>query len=162
MKLKNKSIVIGTLVLLLPAIFLASCDQALPTSPVQFSICLKASGCTAEVVEIPVGAVLEIKLPANPSTGYSWEVGFFNPSVLEPFGEPEFSSASEEQEAGEDPYGEPDYSSASYALGAEDIQKLYFEAVGEGESELVLVYRRSFEDAGEDQEEVLKVLVIVK
>ena len=77
-------------------------------------------------VGLEVGNILEIVLPANPSTGYSWEVGFYNSSMLKPSGEPEFI----QQDA---------------SLGAEGVQKLHFEAIGAGENELVLVYRRSFE-----------------
>lgn len=66
-------------------------------------------------------------LPAALSTGYRWEAGFYNQSVLKPYGEPEFFSTSTN-------------------LDVEESQTLHFEAIGEGETELVLVYRRSSEE----------------
>lgn len=89
-----------------------------------------------------VGDILEVVLPANPSTGYIWEVGFYNQSVLKPFGEPEFSNS-------------------STSLGAEESEKLHFEAIGAGETELILVYQRSFENQGVDQQ-TFGVDVVVK
>jgi inhibitor of cysteine peptidase len=91
---------------------------------------------------LEVGDILEVVLPANPSTGYIWEVGFYNQSVLKPYGEPEFSSTSTN-------------------LGAEESQKLHFEAIGKGETELVLVYQRSFETEDVNQQ-TFQVYVIVK
>jgi predicted secreted protein len=82
-------------------------------------------------VGLEVGYILEVVLPANPSTGYAWEAGFYNQSVLKSYGEPEFSSTSTN-------------------LGAKESQILHFEAIGEGETELVLVYKRSFENEGEE------------
>ena len=88
-----------------------------------------------------VGDILEVVLPANPSTGYMWEAGFYNQTVLKPNGEPEFSSSSAK-------------------LGAQGSQKLHFEAIGEGETELVLVYRRSFENEGRNPQ-TFQVNVVV-
>ena len=77
--------------------------------------------------------MLEVVLPANPSTGYIWEAGFYNQSVLKSYGEAEFWSSSAN-------------------LGAEESQTLHFEAIGVGETELILVYQRSFEDEGVNQQ----------
>lgn len=131
----------GILLILLLSFVLASCapTQQTPTPPVEVSILWSE---TEQEVGLEVGSILEIVLPANPSTGYAWEAGFYNPSVLEPYGEPEFSSASMD-------------------LGAEESQILHFEAIGEGATELVLVYKRSFEDEGEEQQ-TFQVDVVVK
>jgi predicted secreted protein len=91
---------------------------------------------------LEVGDILGVVLPTNPSTGYIWEVGFYNQSVLKPYGEPEFSSTTTE-------------------IGAEESQKLHFAAIGEGETELVLIYQRSFENEGVDQQ-AFQVYVNVK
>ena len=91
---------------------------------------------------LEIGDILEVVLPAKPSTGYVWEVGFYNQSVLKPYGELEFFSA-------------------GTSLGAEESQILHFEAIGEGETELVLVYQRSFENEGADQR-TFQVYVTVK
>jgi inhibitor of cysteine peptidase len=142
MKTHNlKNVMIGILSILFLTFVLASCARPKPTStpPVEVSI---AWSEIDQSVGLEVGDILEIVLPAKPSTGYVWEVGFYNQSVLKPYGEPEFSSTSTD-------------------LGRQESQKLHFEAIGEGETELVLVYRRSFDDEEPDQQ-TFKVYVTVK
>jgi inhibitor of cysteine peptidase len=134
-----KNLKVGTSLILLVSFLLASCAQPQPDLPKEVSILWSE---IEQSVGLEIGDILEIVLPANPSTGYIWEVGFYNQSVLEPYGEPEFSSASTN-------------------LGAEESQKLHFEAIGEGETEVVLVYRRSFENEDEAQQ-TFQVQVVVK
>jgi inhibitor of cysteine peptidase len=134
-----KNIPFGVLLVLLLSFVLASCDRPQPKSPKEVGIYWSEID---QGVGLEVGDILEVALPANPSTGYIWEVGFYNQSVLEPYGEPEFSSTSTN-------------------LGAEETQKLHFEAIGEGETELVLVYHRSFENEGVDQQ-TFQVDVVVE
>jgi len=67
-----------------------------------------------------------ISLEANLTTGYSWEVVSLDKEVLSTKNEPE-------------------YISKSNIPGSSGIQKFHFIAVDSGESELVLVYRRSWE-----------------
>jgi inhibitor of cysteine peptidase len=122
-----KIIKAGTLLVLLLSFVLASCTRPQPNPPKEVSILWSEID---QSVGLEVGDILEVVLPANPSTGYIWEVGFYNQSVLKLYGEPEFSSSSAN-------------------LGAEESQKLHFEAIGEGETELVLVYRQSWEKATE-------------
>ncbi len=86
---------------------------------------------TQQGVGLNVGDTLEIVLDANPSTGYAWEPGFYNESVLKPVGEPEFVK----QDA---------------SLGSGEKQKVHFLAIGPGETKLSLVYRRPFEKATPD------------
>lgn len=117
----------GTIIsLLLLSLVMASCAGQQPKSPKEVSI---AWSEIHQGVGLEVGDMLEVVLPANPSTGYVWEVGFYNQSVLKPYGEAEFWSSSAD-------------------LGAEESQALHFEAIGPGETELVLLYQRSFEDDG--------------
>ena len=133
------SIKIGILFILLLSFVLASCAQPEPKSTKEVSI---AWSEIEQGVGLEIGDILEIVLPASPSTGYIWEVGFYNQSVLKPYGEPEFSST-------------------DTSLGAKELQLLHFEAIGEGETELVLVYQRSFEEEDANQQ-TFQVDVFVK
>jgi predicted secreted protein len=134
-----KNIRTGISLVLLLTLLLASCAQPQPEQTKEVSISWSE---IEQGVGLEVGDVLEVVLPANPSTGYAWEAGFYNQSVLEPYGEPEFSS------------GNP-------KPGAEESQILHFKAIGEGETDLVLVYRRSFENQSEDQQ-TFSLGVVVK
>jgi inhibitor of cysteine peptidase len=134
-----KNIMKMALLVFLLSFVLASCVKPPANSPVEVSIVWSEID---QSVGLEVGSILEIVLPANPSNGYIWEAGFYNQSVLKPYGEAEFSSNSTK-------------------LGAEETQALHFEAIGEGETELVLVYRRSFENEGADQQ-TFQVKVVVQ
>jgi len=136
---RYKSIKVGILFILLLSFVLASCAQPEPKSTKEVSI---AWSEIEQGVGLEIGDILEIVLPASPSTGYLWEVGFYNQSVLKPYGEPEFSST-------------------ETSLGVEESQLLHFEAIGEGETELVLIYQRSFEEEDVNQQ-TFQVDVVVK
>jgi inhibitor of cysteine peptidase len=77
-------------------------------------------------VELGVGNKLEIVLEGNPTTGYSWEVGSVDETVLKLAGEPEFKSESR-------------------AVGAGGVFTFRFEAVAAGQTALQLIYHRPFE-----------------
>ena len=124
---------------LLLSLVIASCTRQQPKQSKEVSILWSE---IEQGVGLEVGDILEVVLPANPSTGYAWEAGFYNQSVLKPYGEPEFYSTSTN-------------------LGAEETQKLHMEAIGEGETDLMLIYRRSFENESVDQQ-TFKVHVDVK
>jgi inhibitor of cysteine peptidase len=134
----NKLYAVTVLVFLLLFVF-GSCAQLQPHQPKEVSVNFSE---IEQTVGLEVGDTLEVVLPANPSTGYSWEVGFYNKSVIMPKGEPEFAGSSTN-------------------LGAEESQMLHFEVIGKGETDVVLVYRRSFEDPGADQK-TFKVTVVVE
>ena len=125
------------LIVVLPLVF-ASCARQQTKTPKEVSIAWSEVG---QGVGLEVGDTLEVVLPANRSTGYDWEIGFYNQSVLEPYGEPEFSSNSEN-------------------LGAEESERLHFKAIGEGETQLILVYQRPFENEGVDQQ-TFEISVVV-
>ena len=116
---------------------LASDARQQTKTPKEVSIAWSEVG---QGVGLEVGDILEVVLPANRSTGYDWEVGFYNQSVLEPYGEPEFSCSSEN-------------------LGAEESERLHFEAIGEGETQLILVYQRPFEEGVDQQTFEINVVV---
>jgi len=123
-----KNLCSGTTLILLVVFVVTSC------APLRQNPSKEVSILWSEIdqgVGLEVGDILEVVLPANPSTGYIWGVGFYNQSVLKPYGEPEFSSTNTN-------------------LGAEESQNLHMEAIGEGETELVLVYHRTFENEGPD------------
>ena len=65
-------------------------------------------------------------LEGNPSTGYTWEVGFYVPEVMKPAGEPKYQSASSQ-------------------AGAGGTYTFRFLAVGEGQATLRLIYHRPWE-----------------
>src|SRR5690349_307163 len=46
------------------------------------------------LVEMHVGDVLELTLPANPTTGYQWEVKDLDSAILQPVGEQTFKPSS--------------------------------------------------------------------
>jgi hypothetical protein len=70
------------LILLLYALFLASCALPQPKPTKEVSISWSEIN---QSVGLEVGDILEIVLPANPSTGYIWELGFYNQTVLKPY-----------------------------------------------------------------------------
>jgi inhibitor of cysteine peptidase len=69
---------------------------------------------------------LELVLPGNPTTGYTWEVKHGSEALLKQQGEPVFT---------------PD----SKALGSEGRMTFRFDVVAVGKGSLVLLYRRTFE-----------------
>lgn len=77
-------------------------------------------------VALRVGDTLEVTLPGNPTTGYQWAVGAGDAAILQLRGEPEFVAAGE-------------------ALGSGGSVTLRFAAIGPGDLQLQLVYRRPFE-----------------
>jgi predicted secreted protein len=81
------------------------------------------SGSTAT---LHPGDTLEIVLPDNPTTGYTWEVKPGSEAVLKQKGEPTFMPNSK-------------------ALGSEGRMIFRFDVVAVGKGSLVLLYRRTFE-----------------
>lgn len=73
-----------------------------------------------------------LKLPSNPSTGYSWEVDV---KKLPAAGPVQFKGRVEEINRQEEPP----------MLGAPAYDLFVFEAVGTGEVDIILVYRRPWE-----------------
>jgi inhibitor of cysteine peptidase len=79
-------------------------------------------------VELKSDQTLVISLEGNPTTGYTWEVAEMDEGVLRQVGEMEF----EPQDTGD--------------VGVGGVQILRFEAVNSGQTDLDLVYHRSWED----------------
>ncbi len=80
-----------------------------------------------QTVHIGVGSELEVSLPGNPSTGYSWAVIANDPSVLEQLGEPAFDVESD-------------------IVGAGGTFIFRFRGAAAGTSMLKFAYERSFEN----------------
>jgi inhibitor of cysteine peptidase len=112
------------------------------------------SGCAAQAalaleaddngneITLNKGQTLTIKLEANPTTGYTWEMVETEGAVLRQVGDPEFEADSD-------------------LLGAPGTQTLSFEAAEAGQMELRLVYHRPWETDVEPLE-TFSVQVIVK
>ena len=117
---------------------------------VMISLALSGCGPPGEIVltdddngsqiTLQKGQSLVIRLEGNPTTGYTWEVGEVDNSVLQQVGEIEFESESD-------------------LAGAPGIQTIRLEAVGTGEITLLLVYHRPWET--EDPLETFTVGVTV-
>ena len=78
-------------------------------------------------IELRVGDILEVTLPANPTTGFQWEVSEVDNAILRPIGEPKF---------------EP----SSNAVGSGGQVTFRFEAIGTGQTALKLIHHRAFEE----------------
>ena len=87
------------------------------------------------------GTQLTLQLPGNPTTGYGWEATISNPTVLRESSPPE-------------------YKPAGTALGGGGTYTFHYEATAPGETDLTLVYRRSWE-AGVQPIETFRVRIVV-
>jgi predicted secreted protein len=77
----------------------------------------------AQRITVPVGVSFTINVKANPTTGYTWEVGF-DQSLLKLVRQ---------------------YTPSSSAIGAGGIESFEFQGMRAGETEIYLNYKRSFE-----------------
>jgi inhibitor of cysteine peptidase len=92
-------------------------------SGITLRLMLADSGSTAT---LHPGDTLEIVLPGNPTTGYTWEAKPGSEAVLKQKGEPTFMPNSK-------------------ALGSEGRMTFRFDVVAAGKVPLVLIYHRTFE-----------------
>ena len=124
-------LVVSMLVLLLAGCRSTGASQ--PTStPVPKEVQLtEEGGLCGSAVGLNAGDILVLILEGNPSTGYSWEVGFYVPEVIAPSGEPEIRPESN-------------------LAGAPATYTFRFLAVGEGEATLRLTYHRPAEKDAPD------------
>ncbi len=94
------------------------------------------TGCTQKVkvdaamngttLEVDRGQEVVLKLDANPTTGYDWELIEVDPAILSQV-------------------GDVDYKADSMLIGSGGVNTYTFEAVASGSTRLKLVYRRSWE-----------------
>jgi len=93
-------------------------------------------------VTLEKGQTLELTLPSNPSTGYSWQIASL-PECLESAGESQFESEAEED-----------------VVGAGGMETLSFTAKEAGTGRLELEYKRPWE-TGVEAEDTFGVDVTV-
>ncbi len=97
-------------------------------------------GDAGALVEMSVAQQVVVKLEGNPTTGYAWEVAQISgPAVAQA--------------------GDPDYESESDADGSGGTFTFRFEAVAPGSAEVVMLYRRSWEDETPAARFTFRVLV---
>lgn len=96
-----------------------------PAAPKEVEVTEEGGAC-GSAVGLNTGDTLLVGLQGNPSTGYTWELGFSVPSVIQPA-------------------GEADVRPASNLLGANATYTFRLRAVGEGEVTLIFIYHRPFE-----------------
>ncbi len=86
-------------------------------------------GCTSsvagEVTEVAVGDSFSFSLDSNPTTGYMWSA-HFNPEFLE--------------------LVDTEYEPSSDLIGAGGIESFEFRALNVGDTEITMVYERSWEE----------------
>ncbi len=81
---------------------------------------------TGRSIELHIGDELEVTLPANPTTGFQWEVSAVDTSILRSIGKPKFEPSND-------------------AVGSGGQVTLRFKAVEVGQTGLKLIYHRPFE-----------------
>ena len=118
----------GVLVLIVAALVMA----AISGCSAQTALALEAKD-NGNQITLQKGQTLTVKLEANPTTGYTWEMVEPEGAILRQVGEPEFNADSD-------------------LLGAPGTLTLRFEAVQAGQIELRLVYHRPWETGVEPLE----------
>lgn len=80
---------------------------------------------SGKTVEINVGDRLEIVLPAKPSTGYLWEVSFYDANQLT--------------------LSNPDFYANGNTIGSNGTEVIKLQAIAEGQGQLKVIFHRPFE-----------------
>lgn len=80
-------------------------------------------------IELAPNQTLVVTLPANPTTGYSWEIAALDPEIVQQAGEATFTPMTTDQAR----------------VGAGGTETFQFTAVGPGTTTLTLVYHRPWE-----------------
>jgi predicted secreted protein len=117
------------------------------------AVALAATACSSEAAAVTLGpedtgttvtvAVddrIDVALPGNPTTGYTWTIAAIDDAVLVSRGEPAFRAD-------------------STLVGSGGTMTLTFDAVGAGTTTVELAYRRPFETA--PAEDTFTVTVVV-
>lgn len=96
-------------------------------------------------VTLTEGQDLVIELESNPSTGYTWEVKQIDPGVLSQAGEPGIQAPAE---------------SDPPLVGQVGTQVFTFRAAGKGETVILLIYHRPWEEDVEPAETFTLTVVV--
>lgn len=84
-------------------------------------------------ITLQKGQSMQVTLPSNPSTGYSWKIHQVAEKILARQGESTFTERADCREG---------------MTGCGGVQSLRFRAASEGQTALEMVYKRSFGEAG--------------
>ncbi len=116
----------------------------MPSSPGQPGTVTVTGDFDGKEVSLVSGQTLEVSLAANPTTGYQWELGALDQTILAQVGEPEFRPAAE----------------SGNIVGAGGNSIWRFVAKAPGGTELRMGYARPWEQGSEPAEHfTLKVAV---
>lgn len=99
-------------------------------------------GDNGQTVTVGSGGQITIDLPGNPTTGYSWAATVGDPSVISESSPPVFTSSSS-------------------ALGAGGTYRFQYRARSAGQTDVTLVYQRSWE-TGVPPQKTYKITVVVR
>ena len=137
--MKNKMVLAVSVFLMISAILIAGCtsttedknaDEPMPAEEVTLTMQDKDATLT-----IKSGEVFHIILEGNITTGYTWEVGELEEALLQQQGEVEYrQSESSTDSTAEEPLA-----------GAPGEFSFSFKALRAGDTELRLIYHRTFE-----------------
>jgi len=97
----------------------------------------------SDLVELQVDDILEINLPGNLTTGYSWVISEIDNTILKSEGEPEYHSETD-------------------AVGAGGIFTMRFIAISPGEASLGMEYRRPFESQDLPPADKFEIRVLIR
>lgn len=81
-----------------------------------------------KTVNLSIDDPFEIELEGNASTGFTWQIMPYDSTVIKQVGEPEFKSNDEGR------------------IGSGGIITFKFQTIADGQTELLLVYRRRWEE----------------
>jgi inhibitor of cysteine peptidase len=94
-------------------------------------------------IDVPAGNLVVLALPANPSTGYGWEIDSSDATAL--------SAAQPEFQMGDSTGSSAAVAAASLIVGAPQTEILRFSALRAGQTAIKLSYRRPWEKAAATQ-----------
>ena len=113
------------LLLILSVNLLIACSTSTMSSSKSSTVRLNEAD-DGSSIELRQGDRLEVILPANPTTGFQWEIKAVNTDILHPIGEPTFKPS-------------------STAVGSAGNVTLSFQATSSGQTKLELIHHRPFE-----------------
>ena len=126
---------------LLCAIALAACSRDRPPG-IEIVLTEADAGAT---LTVPMGARIVVRLPANPSTGYTWAEAVAPGPALRAIGEPAFET-----------------SDAGGRVGAPGTQVFRYEVAGPGRARVALANARPWEPADTPAAGTFDVTVVAR
>lgn len=108
--------------IILTLALLAACAPAAPSATVL------TEANNGQTIQLKTGSSLSIALISNPTTGFQWTIDQIDPTQLKPLGDPDYTT-----------------DCPSGLVGCGGTQTFHFSATGAGQSQLRLIYHRTFE-----------------